>query len=476
MNNRKVLLIRPQTLTGKYTFIATQFPMNLGSLAAFLIAGGIETKIYDFDVECFIEESFIRSLKADKPDIVGISCCTPTIINGHKIASLVKQYNPRIFTVVGGSHASALPERTLSEFPDFDLAVIGEGEQTLLDICRSPDLSFHGLKKIAGLAFRNDGKILITTKRELIPDLDSLPFPARELLPLHLYRGQSHRGFSRDFLRITELMTSRGCPGKCIFCASEVVMGESLRFRSADNVKAEISYCIENFRFNHFTISDDTFTLNILRLEKICEHFKELKVTWNCNARVWPISKDIIDMMARSGCTGITFGIESGSPRILELIGKKITVQHIKDAFRWARQAGIKLIEADLIVGSHPSETYEDVNLSIKLINEINPDIIMASVIVPYPGTEVYALMKEKGLLNIPEKWEEYLFFGGQPAWHTQHFSPQELTLIQRKILNNFYFNPKYIFKRLRTIKNLRELRYWFNAGLAFLFLRYRKS
>lgn len=469
---RKVLLIRPQALTGKYAFTNKQFPMNLAALATFLIQAGVETKIYDFDVERFNEEVFKASLQADQPDIVGISCCTPSIINGHKIASLVKRCSPHILTVVGGHHASALPERTLLEFPDFDVVVIGEGEQTLLDICRGSDLSPNGLKEIAGLTFRSKGRIFRTAKRELILDLDSLPFPERELLPIHLYRGQSHRGFSRDFLRITELMTSRGCPGKCIFCASEVVMGKSLRFRSAENVKAEINHCVERFGFNHFTISDDTFTLNIPRLEKICEHFKELRVTWNCNACVWPISKDILDMMERSGCKGIAFGVESGSPRILELIGKKISVQHIKDAFHWARQSGIKLIEANLIIGSHPSETYEDVNLSIKLINEISPDMIMVSVIVPYPGTEVYALMREKGLLDIPEKWDEYLFYGGRPSWRTENFSSEELVSIQRDILNKFYLRPGYIFRRILTIKNFKELKYWLSAGSAFLFNR----
>jgi len=470
MSARKVFLIRPQTLTGKYAFIGKQFPMNLAGLAAFLIAGGIEVKIYDFDVENFSEDAFISRLREYQPDIVGISCCTPTIINGHKIASIVKQHNPEILTVVGGPHASALPERTLSEFPDFDVAVIGEGEQTLLDICRNPDLSGRGLKQTAGLTLRNNGEVSRTQVRELIPDLDSLPFPARELLPMHLYRGQSHRGFSRDFLKITEIMTSRGCPGRCIFCASEVTMGKALRFRSADNVKAEIQQCRERFGFNHFIISDDTFTLNVPRLEDICKYFKKSKITWNCNARVWPISKEQLALMAESGCTGITFGVESGSSRILELIRKNITIRQIKDAFLWARQAGIKLIEADLIIGSHTSETREDIGLSIKLINEISPDIIMASVVVPYPGTALYGLMKEKNLLDIPEQWDKYLFIGSYPVWHTDNFSPRELVLMQKRILNNFYFNPRYIIKRLKSINNIRELKYWITAGLSFLF------
>lgn len=471
----KTLLIRPQTLTGGYAFIGAQFPLNLANLAAYLLAGKIEVQIWDFDVENFDEKSFIKRLKKYAPHIVGISCCTPTIINGHNIAALIKQKNSRILTVVGGPHASALPERTLTEFPHFDVVVIGEGERTLLDICHHFNSSLKSLKSIPGLVFRDKGEIFRTPQRPLISDLDSLPFPSRDLLPLHLYRGQAHRGFSRDFLKITELMTSRGCPGKCIFCASEVIMGSAIRFRSAENIADEISQCTERFGFNHFTISDDTFTLDVPRLKKICKNFKNLNVTWNCNARVWPISKEVLIMMAKSGCTGITFGVESGSSRILKLINKKVTLQQIKNTFRWAHEANIKLIEADLIIGSHPSETHKDINLSIKLINDIRPDIIMVSVIVPYPGTKVYELMKAKGLLDIPERWDKYLLYGSRPAWHTEHFNSKELLAMQESILRKFYLNPAYILRRLAAMRSPREFKYWFNAGAEFLFRTFQR-
>lgn len=469
MKTKKVLLIRPQTLTGNYAFVAKQFPMNIAGLASYLIAGGVEAKICDYDVERFDEASFASLLKDFAPSIVGISCCTPTVINGHRIAECVKRSNANIITIVGGTHASSLPERTLKEFPSFDIVVVGEGEETLSEICRQDDLSPDVLVTISGLAFRNGEQIVKTPRRSLIADLDVLPFPARELLPMHLYKGQSHRGFSRDFLKITELMTSRGCPAKCIFCASEITMGRNLRFRSAENVKAEISLCVERFGFNHFSISDDTFTLDAGRLENICAHFKRLNVTWNCNSRVWPMSRDILDMMISSGCTGITFGVESGSPRILELIGKNITIEHIKNAFQWARQSGIKIIEADLIIGSHPSETYEDVELSVKLIKEIRPDLLIASIIVPYPGTKVNSLMREKGLMSLPEKWDDYLLFGSKPSWYTECFSSEELVAIQKRVLRNFYLDPRYILNRLVNISNLSELKYWVRAGVEFV-------
>jgi len=467
--HKKVLLIRPQTLTGKYAFIGSQFPLNLASLASFLLINDVEVQIWDFDVEVFNERAFIKQLNVYAPAVVGISCCTPNIINGHYIANLAKQSNPDILTVVGGPHVSAIPERTLLEFSSFDIAVIGEGEQTLVDVCRNFDSTLESLKSIPGLAFRNKGKIFKTAQRLLISDLDTLPFPSRESLPLQLYRGQSHRGFSRDYLKITELMTSRGCPGKCLFCASEVTMGESIRFRSAENIADELSQCAKQFGFNHFIILDDTFTLNLPRLEEICKTFKDLGVSWSCNSRVWPISKKILTLMVKSGCLGITFGVESGSPRILKLVNKNITIQQVKDAFRWSHEVGIKNIEADFIIGSHPSETHEDVRSSIELINEIRPDILMVSIIAPYPGTGVYELMKEKGLIDLPEEWDRYLLYGRKPSWHTENFSPDEMLRMQKSILKKFYFNPKYILKRLKAIKSFKEFKYWFSAGLDFL-------
>ena len=179
--------------------------------------------------------------------------------------------------------------------------------------------------------------------------------------------------------------------------------------------------------------------------------------------------------MAESGCTGITFGVESGSPRILEVIGKGIALQQIKDAFRWAHEAGIRLIEADLIIGSHPSETLEDIDLSIRLIKEIRPDIIMVSVIVPYPGTKVYELMKTKGLLDIPEAWDRYLLYGSRPPWRTECFNSEKLIAIQKSILRRFYFNPAYIYRRFGAIKNFREFKYWIGAGTEFLLQTVKK-
>lgn len=472
--NKRILLIRPPTVMKGTSFIATQFPLNIAVIAAVLLKEGYDVRIMDFDVELFREDVFMKELTSFSPFIVGISSYTPTIINAHALATFVKKYLPNSVVVIGGTHVSALPSETLSEFGNFDMGVIGEGEEVMLKLA-SALRNGKSLSDIKGMVYREAGNIKMTGRADPVRDLDRLPLPARHLLKIPLYRGQSHRGFSRSFRKITEIMTSRGCPNRCIFCASDVVMGRGVRFRSADSVKAEIGECVERYGFNHFTISDDTFTLDERRLYEICDAFARLKVTWNCNARTWPISEKMLSVMARSGCEGITFGVESGSERILKLVKKNVTLEQMKNAFKWSRRAGIKLIEADIIIGSHPSETREDLKLTRKFLREASPDIFMASVIVPYPGTEVYSLMAEKKLIN-DKKWDNFILFGREPSWRTENFTSKELITLQKKMLFSFYFRPLYILKILSKIRSREELMYWLRGGIDFICSCFRRK
>jgi len=469
MKNR-IALIRPPTINRGTSFIATQFPLNLAGIAARLRKEGYAIEIWDFDVEKYGAEILQQRLKIFAPSIVGISCYTPTAINGHAIAAAVKSFSPDTVTVIGGPHVSALPEATMDEFAGFDIGVLGEGEETVVELARKMIVDGGSPEEIKGIIYRSGGVLRKTEKRPPIADLDSLPFPARDLLNMDRYKSQSHRGFSRSFLKITEIMTSRGCPNRCTFCASDVVMGKGVRFRSAVSVNEEIKECAERYGFNHFCISDDTFTLREERLYEICETFERMKLSWNCNARVWPISRKMLSAMARSGCTGITFGVESGSPRILKLIRKNITIEQIENAFRWAEEEGIKLVEADVIIGSHPSETIEDVRLTERLLRRISPDIAMVSVIVPYPGTEVYRVMKEKRLIFAERAWDSFVLFGKEPSWRTENFSPKKLVAIQKKIIRDFYFRPSFMLRIFGKMRSFGEFAYWVRGGFDFIF------
>ena len=260
----KIVLIRPPDPRGEASLLSHTTPINLGYLAAYVIKNGYEAEIWDFESEKFDKQSFIKRIKKAKPAIIGFTCLTPTIINGHKFAKLVKENFPYIVTVTGGHHPSAWPKRTLGDFPNFDIVVISEGEETLLELCKAVEKGKKP-KGILGTAYRVNTEIKMEPRRPLIRDLDSLPFPARELFNLDVTRkGHISRGMSNR-LKNTEIYTSRGCPVGCIFCANQVTMNSFTRFRSPENVLAEVKECMEKYHFDHFAIADvfDNFSWRI---------------------------------------------------------------------------------------------------------------------------------------------------------------------------------------------------------------------
>jgi len=316
----------------------------------------------------------------------------------------------------------------------------------------------------------------VESPRPLISPLDELPFPARELLDRERYAKVQHsRGISEEYGPQTEIFTSRGCPGRCIFCAVNVNYGSRVRFRSVENVLAEVEECRGRFGIRHFIIQDDTFNLRESRVADLMRGFRALGVpSFSCDARVDTVSRDMLEEMARSGCRKISFGVESGSPRILALNGKGITRDQVVQAFEWARKVGIELLEATFMIGSHPDETVEDVRLTQNLIREIRPDILFCSVAVPYPGTELRTLLQEAGCYPVEESWEHFGMFTNAPVWRTFHFSPEELVRTRDRVLRSYYFTPQYVLSRLGKLRSGSEAKYWICAGMDYLRATFR--
>ena len=463
----KVAFIRPRMITTGFEFVSKQTPLNLCYLAAVARDAGAEVQIWDFDVERFSAEKLRKRLLWFAPDIVGISLMTPTAPRGARLARFVKGTLAGVLTVAGGPHVSALPERTLEEFPDFDITVYGEGEHTFIEILRQAQSGdFSGVR---GIAYRTETGVVRNKPQPLIEDLDSLPVPARDLLPLRRYRGQSYRGFSRDFLRIAEVSTSRGCPNACIFCAIAVTHGTRARFRSADNVIGELERLVREQQSNHVVFLDDTFTLKPDRLWAIMKALAGLRLTWNCTTRVDSVDENLLRAMVAHGCRGVAFGVESGSPRVLELIGKRITTDQVRNAFRAAHRAGVPNIEADFMLGVHPSERGRDLEATERLIREIKPTTLFVSTAVPYPGTELWELMRQDGLIEPGADWEEFLMYGGGDSWRTRHFTMRELRRRQREMLRKFYLSPRYALRTAGNAASLSELLYYVKSGLSFL-------
>lgn len=463
-----VLVSTPLTLGGRYTeFGGVEFPLAVGYLASYIREFGFDVELLDYTPGGYSEEGYIESLKRAKPKVLGFSCTTPTVCNANKLAEIAKKVIPDIFIIIGGPHATAIPERTLVEFPAFDAVCIGEGEETFLEVCEH--IKFNkSLNGVMGTAHRAYGKIKVEDRRPLIKNLDKLPFPARDLVDFNRYKiAHVSRGLSRKFMNIMEIMTSRGCPNNCIFCAGHLNYGYSLRFRSCENITSEVKECIKKYGTEHITINDDTFTLHP-ELKEVCASFKEMKITWDCLTRVNVVTKDILKMMVDSGCIRICFGVESGSPRILKLIKKNVTVEQIRRAFKWAHEVDVKLIDGAFMVGSHPDEDIEDIRMTVDLINEIKPNFWSFTVLVPFPGTEVYRLMKEKNYLKN-ENWDNFVMFGKVPSWRTDHFTGEELVRIQKWAMRKTYLRPGYMISVLTRIRGWGEFKYYFNVGTDFL-------
>ena len=469
INRMSVMLIRPMTPeTSRSGIVSIQYPINIGYLLSYLKKHDVACSVKDFEVEQFSENEFIEATRKKGPKIIGFSCMTPHIIHAAYIAKLAKDHFPDILTVVGGVHATAIPEQTLNEFPQFDVIVRGEGEQTLLELYQKWSSS-KMIKDVQGIAFRDGSNIRLNPLRALIENLDQTPFPERSLIPIDNYK-KSHvtRGISRKVVNIAEMISSRGCPYDCIFCASKVIHTRKVRFRSAENVIAEMEEIIKEYKVKHFSFLDDTFTIKKKQLYPICEFIKSEKATFDCLTRVNDIDEEKIAIMAASGCKKISFGIESGSPKVLKLIKKGITIEQIKRAFYIVKKAKIPIVEASFMIGSHPDETMEDIKMTKKLIFDLRPDILALFIAIPYPGTELNKLLKERGFLK-EEKWGEFKLVFGNPSWKLCEIPMKKLQQIMKKIYFYYYLNPLYLFTSILKIKSYKELKYLADTGLSLV-------
>lgn len=463
----KVALVIPPSSLSQVEVVSTHYPVNLGYIAASLMKKGREVELWDYNVEPFTMESFSTRLRESKPDIIGFGCMTLNIKNGNKLAEVAKQQLKNVFCLVAGAHSTALPVQTLEEFPSYDAVVVGEGEHTIVELCEKMEKK-KPLTGTLGICHRVKGKVMLEQQRPLIDNLDEIPNPNRDLGKKEMYvRSHVSRGISRKFLNVLEIIVSRGCPYECIFCASHLAYKRRTRYRSLDNVFGEIKECIQKYGSNHVTILDDTFTLNKPLVKEFCSRIKELNITWNCDTRVDQVDQEMLNMMKDSGLIKISFGIEAGSRRVMELIKKQITPEQVIEAFRMARHAKIKFVEGTFMIGSHIDETEEDVNESIRLIRKIKPDLISLAIVTPLPGTYTYEIMKQKGYIFAKE-WDKFMYVSGVPTWRTTHFTPEDLVRLQRKVLMSFYLSPHYILRMMKKIGSMNEFRYWFDIGREF--------
>ncbi len=455
----KIMLVSPPAESDLKKFLGVSGqPLGLAYLAA-VLEKMHDVSIIDCPTMNYSFSDFKRIIKKSKPDIVGITSVTSAIYGAYKTAKTAKEENPNCTVIIGGPHVTFTAEQTLRECRYIDIIVRGEGEQTILEIAnflekKKPKAE---MKKIRGISFRIGNKIINNPDRGFIKNLDSLPHPARHLLPMEKYKlGRYRFGI---------IMTSRGCPYNCIYCSSSLICGNIWRSRSPENVAEELRMLKDEYSIKEVEFMDDTFTLNQKRAEEICNIMTKEKIdlSWTCSSRVNTISRGLARKLKKAGCHTIYFGIESGSQRILDKIGKGITLRQSVDAIKTAKQEGIKTL-GSFILGI-PGETKKTINKTIKFARILKTDFAQFTICTPYPGTRIFDEAKRKGLL-LTEDWSKYTTL--EPVMSIPGLSYRELKKLLRKAYLSFYIRPGFLLNQIRA-GNIFLFKKIIEAGITYL-------
>lgn len=422
-------------------------PLGLAYLAAVLERDGTDVKIVDGSRGLSLSE-VIDELKGYVPDVVGISCTTPTFSDAITLGEALRQALPKAVTLLGGAHVTAIPQEALLE-EVFDIGVTGEGEMTLLELIHSLEdkgsLDKVDLERINGLAFRRDGKVVVTPPRERIKDLDSLPHPARHLLPaLSDYRPTPA---SYRELPLAVMMTSRGCPFHCTFC-DRGVFGNFTRGHSPERVLDEIEELIHRYGAREIRFFDDTFTFRRERVEQVCNMIIErrLRFPWTCLTRVTAVNKDLLRLMKEAGCWQVLYGLESGDPRMLKLLNKDTTVEQNEQAVRWALEVGLG-VRGDFIIGT-PGETMESLENTLAFTKRVGLDYAHFNKFVPYPGTELFRRLVQEGY-HFDSKHLPPIVDHAAVLYIPDGLTREQVKAFLDRAHREFYLRPSHIIRRL---------------------------
>ncbi|MDP2905311.1 MAG: radical SAM protein, partial [Candidatus Omnitrophota bacterium] len=404
------------------------------------------------------EDDFIRLVLEDSPDLIGISCMTASSREAYSMARKLKELS-KAKIVMGGPHVTDFGKEVLIEEKAADLAVTGEGEETIVELCSRLSQG-RDLLGIEGLIFRDKGTVIDNGPRVSKGPLDDISMPARELYDNRLYCPLPN---SYKRLPSTTLITARGCAyRKCAFCYTGGMQGQPFRRHSVKRVIDEIKILVNNYGIREIQFLDSIFILNKPWVEEFCRVLKSEKIdiAWNCGAKVDLLDPKILKTAADAGCYSLFLGLESGNQDLLDIIQKGITIQQIKDAVKWAHEAGIET-RGSFILGL-PGETPEKAKKTIELAVELDLTYAQFNLAFPFKGTKMADFALDMG------KVVEYRGLTKATYVPNGYRDRDELETVMRKAYMRFYFRPAYFWKHLKRIKNLEELKRYFD-GIRFI-------
>ncbi|NIM03348.1 radical SAM protein [bacterium] len=446
--------------------------LGLMYLASYLEREGITADIIDIkgygDEE--ISNKIIERIKKTSPIMVGITCLSTEVEEAITISKEIKN-EIDCYVVVGGIHPTVSPQDFLGNASPIDFVVIGEGEVTLAELLKAVK-NKRDLWNVSGIAWFNGDQIVRTESRLPINNLDELPFPAFNKVPMNYYTSPNIYAVRGILLSAFFIFTSRGCPFRCKFCSNKSVFGRKVRQRSAKNVVDEIEFLANNYGIDGFYIYDDTFTINKRHVLNICEELRSrrLDLVWGCETRTDLISEDLIKEMRQAGCIQIDFGVESGSQRILDILRKDMTVSQIRNGFNICRKHNMRRF-ANFMVNT-PGETEEDIQQTINLARQLNATLNIFNVTTPFPGTDLYKEIqtelspRDYSKLSSKVSFKEFINFIESKCKFSQHDIKLNALLMDlwKEFPNvhdlSFRLNKNYLKGIIKELLFIMDIRY----------------
>ncbi|MFH0829812.1 MAG: cobalamin-dependent protein [Candidatus Aenigmatarchaeota archaeon] len=433
-------------------------PLGLMIMSAVVREKGFTVAILDAENRKLDDRQLEEEIRRFKPAIVGVPVFTPTYGQALDAMRTAKRIDPSITTVAGGSHASIYPE--ILDNKEVDYVVRGEGEITFLELV---EFILHGKgrkEEIKGISYMENGCLVNNPARELIQDLDKIPWPARDLLPIEKYPGILMPKRRPE----TQVMGMRGCPFRCAFCSS-AVFGKTLRYRNPLNVVDEVEFLVERYGIKTIYFFDDGLNYRADWLNTICDEFIKRglneKMEWKGQVRVNSqfVNQELLNKMHKAGCWLLAWGIESGNQNVLNNIHKSITLQEVENAIRMSAKAGIR--NMGFFMAGNMTETKETVNDTIRFAKKLmhnGLDYVQWALATPYPGTEFYEVCKKNGWIKV-SRWEDWrddkrhviIDMPGLPqAWMQQSYEDA---------YRAFYMNPYYIARQVSKIRSIDDVK-----------------
>lgn len=419
------------------------------SLAAFLRQHGFSVSIFDCNLEQIHENDFEKKFEKRyqncKVKYFGFSSTVQTAKTAYRIAKKLKIKYPKTFIIFGGAHATTMPEDALkSSFIDF--VIRGEGEIPLLSLLQNKR---H--VEIKGLCYKVDSRIHINNNCNRIANIDDLPTPAFEMVPINMCKPLIG---TYKKLPATIMVTSRGCINKCYFCSR--VLGSGLTVMSPEKIMKELKILYYKYNFRHITFYDDTFISDYSRIKKFCDLLlsSDMNISWTCSSRVDKVNFEVLKLMKEAGCHQIMYGVESFNKQILKNINKNINTENIYKAIKLTKLAGIE-VRVSVMIGN-PGDTAIILRNNINQLKKLNPDLIQVAITTPLPGSVLF----QKA--HIQKKIRSYnwdLYNGSVILTDHENLSDREIKKWYYKTYISFYLRPLFILKQILKLKTIANIK-----------------